>query len=91
MVREKKAEREERQGKELKGNLLPGFAAAVKGPKKSTKELEVIKGTELSEGHKTVYSISKEKTLSVFILNFAFYASPLKDKLRVHDLNIRKD
>ena len=39
----KKAEREERQGKELKGNLLPGFAAAVKGPKKSTKELEVIK------------------------------------------------
>ena len=55
MVREKKAEREERQGKELKGNLLPGFAAAVKGPKKSTKELEVIKGTELSEGHKTVY------------------------------------
>ena len=86
MVREKKAEREERQGKELKGNLLPGFAAAVKGPKKSTKELEVIKGTELSEGHKTVYSISKKKkTPSVFTLNFAFYASSLKNEIRVHD------
>ena len=71
MVREKKAEREERQGKELKGNLLPGFAAAVKGPKKSTKELEVIKGTELSEGHKTVYSISK-----FFIPKFRFICKP---------------
>lgn len=78
MVREKKAEREERQGKELKGNLLPGFAAAVKGPKKSTKELEVIKGTELSEGHKTVYSISKEKTSFRFHPQFRFLCKPPK-------------
>lgn len=87
MVREKKAEREERQGKELKGNLLPGFAAAVKGPKKSTKELEVIKGTELSEGHKTVYSISKEKNSFRFHPQFRFLCKPLKGKIRVYDSN----
>ena len=70
MVREKAKREKERQGK-AKRNLLPGFAAAVKGPKKSTKELEVIKGTELSEGHKTVYSISK-----FFIPKFRFICKP---------------